>query len=44
VRLNGKHWSTPFLPYDAFKNGGALDFSMEPHPNKLWGIDGRPPE
>ncbi len=44
VRINGKDWNTPFLPYAALKNGGTLNFSMGPQPNKQWGSDGRPPE
>jgi predicted alpha-1,2-mannosidase len=44
VRLNGKEWNTPFLPYDELRNGGRLSFTMGPQPNKRWGIDGRPPQ
>ncbi|MGO9111528.1 MAG: GH92 family glycosyl hydrolase [Thermoguttaceae bacterium] len=44
ARVNGKDWNTPFLPYEALKNGGTLSFTMGPQPNKQWGSDGRPPE
>ncbi|HEY3296120.1 MAG TPA: GH92 family glycosyl hydrolase [bacterium] len=37
VSLNGKAWSTPFLPYDELKNGGVIVFTMGPEPNKTWG-------
>ncbi len=38
VRLNGKDWNSPFLPYSELKNGGTLDFVMGPKPNKQWGV------
>ena len=39
VKLNGKNWTTPFLPYREMKNGGTLVFTMGPEPNKQWGTD-----
>lgn len=37
VRLNGKDWVSPFLPFSELKNGGTLMFEMGPQPNKQWG-------
>jgi predicted alpha-1,2-mannosidase len=39
VRLNGKDWNTPFLPYQEVKRGGTLAFKMGPQPNKAWGAN-----
>jgi len=44
VRLNGKDWNRPFLPYNELKNGGTLAFTMGPQPNKTWGTDAKIPE
>ena len=38
VRLNGKDWDNPFLPYDQLKNGGTLDFMMGGKPSQ-WGTN-----
>lgn len=38
VRLNGKDWDNPFLPYDQLKNGGTLDFVMGGKPSQ-WGTN-----
>ena len=38
VRLNGKTWDNPFLPYDKLKNGGTLDFIMGGQPSQ-WGTN-----
>jgi putative alpha-1,2-mannosidase len=38
VRLNGKRWDKPYLPYDELKNGGTIVFAMGPRPNETWGI------
>jgi predicted alpha-1,2-mannosidase len=38
VRLNGKPWNRPFLPYAELKDGGQIVFTMGPEPNKEWGI------
>ncbi len=36
VRLNGKNWDSPFLPYPELKNGGKIEFVMGPKPS-AWG-------
>ena len=38
VKLNGKAWTSPFLPYREMKDGGTIVFTMGPKPNKQWGI------
>jgi predicted alpha-1,2-mannosidase len=38
--LNGKKWDKAFLPYEALKNGGTLEFTMGPQPNMQWGNSG----
>jgi putative alpha-1,2-mannosidase len=43
VKLNGRSWNTPFLPYRELKNGGTLVFSMGPEPNPAWGVNGAVP-
>jgi putative alpha-1,2-mannosidase len=43
VKLNGKNWDSPFLPYKELKNGGAIDFVMGPKPSQ-WGIAAAVPE
>ena len=42
--LNGKPWDSPFLPYEALKDGGTLTFVMGPEPNMQWGISGSVPK
>jgi putative alpha-1,2-mannosidase len=37
VRVNGKNWSSTFLPCAEVKNGGSIAFVMGPKPNKEWG-------
>ena len=37
VRVNGKNWDSPFLPYKELKSGGRIEFVMGPQPNKAWG-------
>jgi putative alpha-1,2-mannosidase len=44
VKLNGKDWPTPFLPYRELKKGGALEFTMGPQPKKEWGLNATPPQ
>ena len=44
VKLNGRSWNTPFLPYRELKNGGTLVFTMGPQPNPAWGVNGPVPE
>ncbi len=43
VKLNGKEWTTPFLPYRELKNGGTLAFRLGPEPNMQWGTNGTLP-
>jgi len=38
VRVNGKNWDSPFLPYRAVKNGGKIEFTMGPQPSQ-WGTN-----
>ncbi len=38
VRLNGRDWTQPFLPYSELKDGGTIVYTMGPKPNKQWGI------
>jgi putative alpha-1,2-mannosidase len=38
VGLNGKAWVSPFLPFEALKNGGTIEFTMGPQPNRSWGV------
>jgi len=44
VRVNGKIWESPFLPYRELKNGGKIEFLMCPQPNKEWGAHANIPE
>ncbi len=37
VRVNGKNWDSPFLPYKELKRGGKIEFQMGSQPNKNWG-------
>ena len=37
VKLNGKDWTQPFLPYSELKDGGTIVYRMGPEPNKQWG-------
>jgi predicted alpha-1,2-mannosidase len=39
VKLNGRNWATPFLPYRELKRGGTIVFTMGPEPNKHWGTN-----
>ncbi len=39
VKLNGKNWETPLLPYRELKNGGTLHFIMAAEPNPSWGVN-----
>jgi predicted alpha-1,2-mannosidase len=34
VRLNGKNWDSPFLPYQELKKGGTIQFTMGPRPSQ----------
>jgi predicted alpha-1,2-mannosidase len=44
VRVNGRNWNTPFLPYREVKNGGSMVFTMGPQPNKQWGTRAAMPD
>ena len=44
VKLNGKDWKTPFLPYRELKAGGTLVFTMGSQPDPEWGTNCAPPE
>ena len=44
LTVNGKPWTSPFLPYREIANGGEMTFTMGPAPNKEWGVDARLPE
>ena len=37
VKLNGKDWNSPLLPYRELKNGGSIAFVMGAQPSQ-WGI------
>jgi predicted alpha-1,2-mannosidase len=41
VRLNGKNWDSPFLPYKELKNGGTIVFTMGAQPSQ-WGTKPKP--
>jgi len=36
VKLNGRNWTSPFLPFTELKNGGTIQFVMGPKPSQ-WG-------
>jgi hypothetical protein len=38
VKLNGKDWSKPFLPFSELKDGGTIVYTIN-EPNEQWGID-----
>ena len=44
VKLNGKNWTSPFLPYSELKDGGTIIYTMGPQPNKQWGTDTTVPQ
>jgi predicted alpha-1,2-mannosidase len=39
VKLNGKDWAKPYLPYSELKDGGTIIYTMGPEPNKTWATD-----
>jgi predicted alpha-1,2-mannosidase len=43
VKLNGKNWDSPFLPYPELKNGGKIEFTMGPKPS-AWGTHAPDPQ
>jgi predicted alpha-1,2-mannosidase len=44
VRLNGKDWNKPYLPFKEMKDGGSIIYTMGAEPNKDWGTDTALPE
>jgi predicted alpha-1,2-mannosidase len=44
LTVNGKVWTSPYLPYGEIKDGGELVFTMGAEPNKQWGVEGTVPE
>ncbi|MCA9235238.1 MAG: GH92 family glycosyl hydrolase [Planctomycetales bacterium] len=38
VRVNGKPWNSVHLPHKEIANGGTIEFTMGPTPNKAWGV------
>jgi putative alpha-1,2-mannosidase len=44
VNLNGKNWTSPFLPWTELKRGGRIVFSMGPQPSKQWGTQATAPD
>jgi predicted alpha-1,2-mannosidase len=43
VKLNGRDWNSPFLPYKELKRGGTIAFTMGPQPGR-WGTHPGTPE
>jgi predicted alpha-1,2-mannosidase len=44
VKVNGKDWNTPFLPYREIQSGATIEFTMGPKASE-WGTKpGQPPE
>jgi predicted alpha-1,2-mannosidase len=43
VKLNGRNWDSPFLPYKELKHGGTIHFAMGPQPSQ-WGTHPAMPE
>jgi predicted alpha-1,2-mannosidase len=39
VKLNGKPWNKPYLPFAELASGGTIVYTMGPEPNKNWGVD-----
>ncbi|HVV73935.1 MAG TPA: GH92 family glycosyl hydrolase, partial [Verrucomicrobiae bacterium] len=42
VKLNGKDWVSPLLPFRELKRGGRLEFTMGPEPSPSWGTEIKP--
>jgi|SRR5208282_1244542 len=40
VKLKGRSWDLPFLPYRELKRGGTIEFTMGPQPGQ-WGTNPR---
>ncbi|GLY47783.1 GH92 family glycosyl hydrolase [Lentzea sp. NBRC 102530] len=43
LRLNGLRWDRTFLPRNAFRDGGRLDFSLAATPDRTWAATSTPP-
>ena len=43
VKVNGKDWNSPFLPYDKVKHGASIVFTMGSRPSQ-WGTNPAMPE
>ena len=43
VKVNGKNWDSPFLPYEKVKRGASIVFTMGPSPSQ-WGTNPNPVE
>ena len=45
VKLNGKNYNNTYITHSDILNGGELEFTMGPQPNKKWGtaLTSRPP-
>ena len=39
LKVNGKKWVSPFLPYSEIRNGAKLEFVMGSEPNIKWGVN-----
>ncbi len=44
VKVNGKNWDSPFLPWKEVTHGGKIAFTMGPQPSPTWGIKATLPE
>jgi predicted alpha-1,2-mannosidase len=44
VKVNGKDWNTPILPFKELKNGGRIEFVMGAQPNQAWGVNAVVPQ
>ncbi len=44
VKLNGKTWNEPILPFQELKDGGTIIYTMGPKPNKQWGTEATIPK
>ena len=40
VKVNGRNWTSTFLPYREVKRGATLVFTMGPEPSREWGSTG----
>jgi predicted alpha-1,2-mannosidase len=44
IKLNGKDWNQPILPFSELKDGGTIVYTMGPKPNEQWGTEAKIPE